>query len=105
MPAAPRRRTTAAKRRRSPWRTAGRVVAGVAAAGVLWLGYLAVTVPDVRPLADAPPEDTAFMRLRAGEAHAEGRPARQDYRFVPYGRIAQTLKRAVLVAEDSGFWR
>lgn len=63
-----------------------------------------VTVPDVRPLAAAPPASTAFMRLRAAEAHAQGRPARQDYRFVPYGRIAETLKRAVLVAEDSGFW-
>ena len=104
MPAAPRRRAVAAKARRSRLSTVGRVLAGTVAAGVLFLGYLAVTVPDVRPLADAPPEDTAFMRLRADQAHAEGRPARQDYRFVPYGRIAQTLKRAVLVAEDSGFW-
>jgi len=72
--------------------------------GVLWLGYYAVTVPDVRLLIDEPPKDTAFMRLRARQAHAEGHPAVQDYRFVPYTRIAQTLKRAVLVAEDSGFW-
>jgi monofunctional glycosyltransferase len=82
----------------------GRVMAAVAAVGVLALGYLAVTVPDVRPLIDAPPTDTAFMRLRARQAHAQGRPATQDYRFVPYPRIAQTLKRAVLFAEDSGFW-
>lgn len=70
----------------------------------MWLGYLVVTVPDVRRLIDAPPADTAFMRLRAAEAHAEGRADRRDYRFVSYGRIAETLKRAVLVAEDSGFW-
>jgi monofunctional biosynthetic peptidoglycan transglycosylase len=82
----------------------GRIVAGIAASGVVLLGYLAATVPDVRPLATTPPAETAFMRLRANAAHAEGRPARRDYRFVPYGRIAQTLKRAVLVAEDSGFW-
>ena len=44
------------------------------------------------------------MRLRDDQAHAEGRPAARDYRFVPYARIAQTLKRAVLVTEDSGFW-
>lgn len=74
------------------------------AAAVLALGYLVVTVPDVRPLLDAPPTDTAFMRARQRQAHAEGRPLRQDYRFVPYMRIAQTLKRAVLVTEDSGFW-
>jgi monofunctional biosynthetic peptidoglycan transglycosylase len=79
-------------------------VAGIGAAGVLYLGYLAVTVPDVRPLIDAPPADTAFMRLRDRQAHAEGHPSLREYRFVPYGRIAQTLKRAVLVTEDSGFW-
>ena len=81
-----------------------RTLAGMAAAAVLGLGYLALTVPDVRVLIDAPPADTAFMQLRARQAHAEGRPARQDYRFVPYVRIAESLKRAVLVAEDSGFW-
>jgi monofunctional biosynthetic peptidoglycan transglycosylase len=85
-------------------RRVGRVLAGTYAAGVLYLGYLAVTVPDVRPLIDAPPADTAFMRLRDRQAHAEGHPAIREYRFVPYGRIAQTLKRAVLVTEDSGFW-
>ena len=85
-------------------RRIGQVLAGIAAAGVLYLGYLALTVPDVRPLIDAPPADTAFMRLRDRQAHAEGRPAIREYRFVPYARIAQTLKRAVLVTEDSGFW-
>ena len=101
--APPRRRRSVSSR--SPrLRMAGRVLAGVAATGVLCLGYLAVTVPDVRPLATEPPADTAFMRLRGDQAHAEGRPAPREYRFVPYARIAQTLKRAVLVTEDSGFW-
>ncbi|HTU99991.1 MAG TPA: monofunctional biosynthetic peptidoglycan transglycosylase [Luteitalea sp.] len=104
MPASPRRRARTSRSRSSFLRQAGRVAAGIAAAGVLSLAYLAVTVPDVRPLATRPPAETAFMRLRAAQAHGEGRPARQDYRFVPYGQIAQTLKRAVLVAEDSGFW-
>jgi monofunctional biosynthetic peptidoglycan transglycosylase len=100
----------AARRRRSsrsaaPWlASTGRVVAALAAGVVVWLGYVAVTVPDVRPLARTAPESTAFMRMRAAAAHAEGRPANQQYRFVPYGRIAEALKRAVLVAEDSGFW-
>ena len=101
--APPRRRRSVSSR--SPrLRTAGRVLAGVAAAGVLCLGYFAVTVPDVRPLATESPVDTAFMRLRDDQAHAEGRPAPRAYLFVPYARIAQTLKRAVLVTEDSGFW-
>jgi monofunctional glycosyltransferase len=104
MPAAPRRRTASAKRRAAPLRIVGRALAGAIAAAVLWLGFLAVTVPDVRPLLDTAPEDTAFMRLRTRQAHDEGHPDRRDYRFVPYHRIAQTLKRAVLVTEDSGFW-
>ena len=104
MPPAPRRRARAARSRSPRLRRAGRIVAALAAAGVLFLGYLAATVPDVRGLAAAPPDETAFMRQSASAAHAEGRPSRRDYRFVPYARIAQTLKRAVLVAEDSGFW-
>ncbi len=83
---------------------AGRVLVGAIAAGVVALGFVAVTLPDVRPLVAAPPSETSFMRVRAREAHAEGRPALRDYRFVPYARIGQTLKRAVLVTEDSGFW-
>ena len=104
--ASPRRRvhTRTSARRPTALSKVGRLVAGAAAAGVLLLGYFALTVPDVRPLVAAAPADTAFMRLRAEQAHAEGRPARQDYRFVPYRRIAPPLKRAVLVAEDSGFW-
>ena len=101
----PTRRRPARASASSPrLRTAWRVCCGAIAFGVLALGFLAVTVPDVRPLRTAPPADTAFMRLRQHQAHAEGRPLRQDYRFVPYARIAQTLKRAVLVTEDSGFW-
>lgn len=69
------------------------------------LSYLYLTLPDVRPLVDTPPEDTAFMRLRDDEAHAKGTPARRAYQWVPYGRIALTLKRAVLVAEDDLFWQ
>lgn len=106
--AAPSRRRVAVRartsRRRSPLATIGRVSAGAAGALVTWLGIMVATVPDVRPLATAPPRETAFMRLREREAHAEGRPSLRQYTFVPYDRIARTLKRAVLVAEDSGFW-
>ncbi|BCS35263.2 hypothetical protein TBR22_A44900 [Luteitalea sp. TBR-22] len=100
----PRRRPARASASSPRLRTAWRVLAGAVAVGVVAVGFLVVTVPDVRPLLGAPPVDTAFMRARQRQAHAEGRPLRQDYRFVPYARIAQTLKRAVLVTEDSGFW-
>ena len=55
-------------------------------------------------LATINPETTAFMELRAREAAAEGRPLHHEHRWIPYTRISQALKRAVLVAEDDAFW-
>jgi monofunctional biosynthetic peptidoglycan transglycosylase len=74
------------------------------AAAFSFLAYVYLTVPDVRPLATTNPSTTSFIELRAAEAHAKGRPARRDQRWVAYERISQNLKRAVLVAEDSAFW-
>lgn len=108
MPPPVRRRVTPTRRgrvRSSFWRTLGRVVAGLAGAGFAFIGYLYLTLPDVRPLADTPPDETAFMRLRDDEAHDKGTPARRAYQWVRYDRIALTLKRAVLVAEDDLFWQ
>jgi monofunctional biosynthetic peptidoglycan transglycosylase len=45
------------------------------------------------------------MELRAREAEAQGNTVRHVHRWVPYSRISQNLKRAVLVAEDDGFWQ
>ncbi len=61
-------------------------------------------LPDVRPLATVNPTSTAFMRMREREADAEGLKSKSVYRWVPYSRISPSLKRAVLVAEDSAFW-
>jgi monofunctional biosynthetic peptidoglycan transglycosylase len=47
---------------------------------------------------------TAFMRLREDEARAAGREPRHLQHWIPYNRISPNLKRAVLVAEDAGFW-
>ena len=44
------------------------------------------------------------MALRAREAAARGERVVCDQRWVPYARISQNLKRAVLVTEDSAFW-
>ena len=82
-----------------------RALAGLAAAGFGVLAYIYLTLPDVRPLAAANPATTAFMELRADEARAAGRAPRRAHRWARYDRIAATLKRAVLVAEDARFWR
>lgn len=98
--------TSRAGRPWSPlWHTVGRALAGLVAVAFATLAYLYLTLPDVRVLIETPPDETAFMRVRAREAHALGTPARRDYRWVPYTRISQTLKRAVLVAEDDRFWQ
>ena len=81
-----------------------RTAAAVAAFGFAVLAYVYLTLPDVRELEKTNPKTTAFMELRAREAAREGRTLRHQHSWVPYSRISQSLKRAVLVAEDSAFW-
>lgn len=68
------------------------------------LGYVWITLPDVRPLKKTPPASTAWMDMRASQARAAGKPVRKVHRWVNYGRISLNLKKAVLYAEDSAFW-
>ena len=68
------------------------------------VAYVYLTLPDVRVLAKTNPTTTAFMELRSQEAAREGKSVRHVQVWVPYSRISQNLKRAVLVAEDSAFW-
>ena len=81
--------------------------AAAAALGVAfaYASFIYLTLPDVRPLRTSNPATTAFMELRAREARAKGNEPRKVQRWVPYARISANLKRAVLVAEDSGFWQ
>jgi len=86
-------------------RKLARVLAALAAAGFAYAAYIYLTLPDVRTLRTSNPTTTAFMELRAREAAGRGLPYTKDQRWVPYARISQNLKRAVLVAEDSAFWK
>ena len=86
-------------------RTLGRALIAVPAAGFAMLGYVYLTLPDVRPLRTSNPATTAFMELRDREARAKGKTPRRVQRWVSYGRISPDLKRAVLVAEDDAFWQ
>jgi monofunctional biosynthetic peptidoglycan transglycosylase len=70
-----------------------------------FFAYVYLTLPDVRPLATTNPKTTAFMQLREREAAQQGRQLRHYQIWVPYTRISQSLKRAVLVAEDDAFWQ
>src|SRR3982750_1484485 len=77
---------------------------GLAAFGFVWLAYVWITLPDVRPLRKTPPVTTAWMDMRAEQARAAGKPVKKNQRWVNYGRISPNLTRAVLLAEDSAFW-
>lgn len=79
----------------------------IAAAAVLFatVAYTWLMLPDVRLLRRERPASTAFMRLRAAEAKAAGKPVRVVQQWVPYSRISHALVRAVLVTEDAGFWQ
>jgi monofunctional glycosyltransferase len=76
-----------------------------AACACAFLGYVYLTLPDVAALASANPPTTAFIELRADEARERGEDPRRLQRWVSYTRIAGSLKRAVLAAEDDGFWQ
>jgi monofunctional biosynthetic peptidoglycan transglycosylase len=81
-----------------------RRVAVAAAFGFLYIGYVYLTLPDVRGLASDNPATTAFMELRRQEAQQAGRSFSIRQRWVPYNRISNNLRRAVLVAEDAAFF-
>jgi monofunctional biosynthetic peptidoglycan transglycosylase len=82
----------------------GRALLAMAAFGFGYLIYLYLTLPDVRDLRTHNPATTAFIELRMQEARAEGRAPKRAQQWLPYNRISPNLKRAVLVAEDAGFW-
>ena len=82
----------------------GRAILAAGAAAFAFVAYVYLTLPDVRVLAKTNPETTAWMELRAAEAAREGKSTRRVQQWVPYSRISQSLKRAVLVAEDAAFW-
>jgi monofunctional biosynthetic peptidoglycan transglycosylase len=52
---------------------------------------------------DHNPSSTAFMQARMEQLRARDREAKLRHAWVPYERIATSLKRAVVVAEDAKF--
>ena len=52
---------------------------------------------------DHAPIETSFMAQRLGELRIRNPKAELRYQFVPYSHIANTLKRAMIAAEDAKF--
>jgi monofunctional biosynthetic peptidoglycan transglycosylase len=86
-------------------RTVGRALAAILGVAFAYLAYVYLSLPDVRALKTANPPTTAFMQLRERQANAKGQPYMREQRWVPYSRISNNLKRAVIVTEDSAFWQ
>jgi monofunctional biosynthetic peptidoglycan transglycosylase len=93
------------RRRRATSGKIGRAIAALLAAGFGCAAYIYLSLPDVRGLRTTNPASSAFIDLRAREARARGDEPRRIQRWVSYARISQNLKRAVLVTEDSAFWK
>jgi len=82
-----------------------RWAADAAAAAVLALTVVWLTLPDPEDLSEGWPETTAFMELRERQARASGEAFRLRHRPVPLAVIPDHLERAVRVAEDAMFYR
>ena len=52
---------------------------------------------------DHNPDSTAFMEARLSEMRKTDPEARIDHKWVPYGRISNNLKKALIAAEDGKF--
>lgn len=70
----------------------------------LWTLWKVASWPDVAALASRNPDTTAFIERFKETRRAAGESAAVEWRWVTYGDLSSHLKRAVLVAEDIGFF-
>jgi monofunctional biosynthetic peptidoglycan transglycosylase len=83
-------------------RLRGCLLAGVALA-VAYLGWEAITWPNVAALAKHNPKSSAFIDRYRRRAARSGLPAPRQ-QWVSYGRVSRSLKQAVIAAEDMEFF-
>jgi len=89
----------------SRWKRVLLVLLAGAALLLVVLAVVYATLPDGSEYRDAWPKRTAYMELRVRQAREEGRKLRIRYDPVPMRRIPETVRRAVRVAEDAGFYQ
>lgn len=85
-------------------RTLVRIVVGLLAAMAGWLVWEWIRFPDIQRLATERPSTTAFMEQRKRDLRKQGKDDELRWRWVSYASISPSLRRAVLVAEDDGFY-
>jgi len=71
-------------------------------AGIAYLAWVFVTLPNVETLVHTNPRTTALMEQRAEENHTKLQPLRL---WISYKQISIHLRNAVLVSEDSAFFQ
>ena len=76
------------------------MLAGIFAIALAWLAWVAGHIAWWRT---HPPRETAFMSQRMDALRAANARAVLRYRWVPYERISDNLKRAMIAAEDAHF--
>jgi monofunctional glycosyltransferase len=81
-----------------------RVVLFLVIALLAWLAWELIAFPDVAVLAKERPKTTAFMEQRKERLRDQGKSDELEWRWVSYGKISPSLRRAVLVAEDNSFY-
>ena len=81
-----------------------RVILFLSIAVLAWLVWELITFPDVAKLAKERPKTTAFMEQRKERLRDQGKNDQLEWRWVAYGSISPSLRRAVLVAEDNSFY-
>lgn len=66
--------------------------------------YFFLSMPDVSVLKSKNPQTTAFIEFRKRQARQKGKTLKIRQEWVVYSKIPQTMRRAVIVAEDASFW-
>jgi monofunctional biosynthetic peptidoglycan transglycosylase len=69
---------------------------------VAYVGWKAITWPNVAALAEDNPKSTAFIDAYRNRWFFPDREV--EWQWVPYSRISKNLRRAVLVGEDGAFF-
>ena len=69
----------------------------------LFIAYQSYVIIKIWWWTDHPPNSTAFMEARLGVLREKDPNAKLKYQWVPYEKISNNLKRAIIVAEDAKF--
>jgi monofunctional glycosyltransferase len=68
------------------------------------LVYFYLALPNISPLKNRNPQTSALMELRDQENRQKKLRVSRQHIWVPYGRISNHLKKAVLLSEDASFF-